>query len=70
MAQIQSNVIELLEQLGSESPSHPQNPETKSLFHELMAIHPLIFVLKFWIKEISDGLSISSRNQLSNLGFI
>ena len=53
-------VIELLEKLGSEHPRILKTPKPKAYFMNY-GDSSLNFCLKFWIKEISDGLSISSQ---------
>lgn len=53
-------VIELLEQLGSKHPRILKTPKPKAYFMNY-GDSSLNFCLKFWIKEISDGLSISSQ---------
>ena len=52
--------IELLEQLGSAHPRILKTPKPKAYFANY-GESSLNFCLKFWIKEISDGLTISSQ---------
>ena len=53
-------VIELLEQLGSDHPRILNTPKPKAYF-TTYGESSLNFCLKFWIKEISDGLTVSSE---------
>ena len=53
-------VIELLEQLGSDHPRILNTPRPKAYF-TTYGESSLNFCLKFWIKEISDGLTVSSE---------
>ena len=53
-------VIDLLEQLGSNHPRILNTPKPKAYF-TTYGESSLNFCLKFWIKEISDGLTVSSE---------
>ena len=53
-------VIELLEQLGASHPRILETPKPKAYFLNY-GESALNFCLKFWIREISDGLTICSQ---------